>query len=124
MRAIVVNHSKAMRNILKRVLQECGYDDVVEAPDGRNALLAMENGDLPSLALVDSNLREMTDLEFVEAARSNPAYSDVKVMVISGEGHDAGADAAMAAGADECVQRPFTKQMLVEKLEVLKSSHG
>ena len=117
MHAVVVDHSKAMRVILRRVLRECGYEDVVEAGNGRDSLDALAaivaSDPAPALALIDE------DVEFVTAVRTDPAYADIALVMITAETAEHGIGATLDAGADAYVTRPFTKQALVEELERL-----
>jgi two-component system chemotaxis response regulator CheY len=121
MRAMVVDDSKAMRTILKRLLHECGYTDVVEAGNGLEALDVLAAGALPELGLVDWNMPEMTGIELVAAVRANPAYAGMVLMMITTETAIERIQEALDAGADEYVMKPFTKEVLLEKLELLNS---
>lgn len=124
MRAMVVDDSRAMRSILKRLLAECGFDEVVEASDGPEALtrLGSEAERLPELVLVDAGLPVMTGAELVRAVRADAAHAATVIMMITKESAvDEVAD-ALAAGANEYVTKPFTKDVLLDKLELLRPS--
>ncbi len=73
MRILIVDDSRSMRLILKRMLAEMGYPDVAEAEDGSVALTQME-AFKPELALVDWNMPVMNGLEFVSAIREQREY--------------------------------------------------
>lgn len=123
MRAMVVDDSKAMRTILKRLLGECGYTDILEAGNGREGLEAMQSG-APELALVDWNMPEMSGIEFVAAVRANQEWNNVILMMITTETSIDKIQEALATGADEYVMKPFTKEVLLEKLEIIKSTRA
>ncbi len=123
MRAMVVDDSKAMRTILKRLLGECGYAEIVEAGNGREGLDAMSAG-TPDLALVDCDLPEMSGNEFVAAVRANRAWNDVTLMMITTETATDQVQVDVAAGADAYVMKPFTKAALFEKLDIIKSNRA
>ncbi len=124
MRAMVVDDSKAMRTILRRLLTECGYDEILEAANGLEALDHLAAGGLPELALVDWNMPEMSGIEFVSAVRDNEAWSGVVLMMITTETAVERITEALSAGADEYVMKPFTKEVLLEKLAILESTRG
>jgi two-component system chemotaxis response regulator CheY len=124
MRAMVVDDSKAMRTILKRLLTECGYTEIAEAGNGREGLDVMQGPDAPELALVDWNMPEMSGIEFVAAVRANPAWNNVILMMITTETSIDKIQEALATGADEYVMKPFTKEVLLEKLEIIKSTRA
>ena len=124
MRAMVVDDSRAMRTIVHRILVDCGYDDVVEAADGQEALALLQSGDLPALALVDWNMPVMTGFEFVVAARSQSEFDAMEIVMITTETSVERITDALGAGANEYVMKPFTKQVLLEKLEALQAARG
>jgi two-component system, chemotaxis family, chemotaxis protein CheY len=114
--AMVVDDSRAMRMILSRNLAEMGYD-VCAAGDGAEglALLHAET----ALVLVDWNMPNVNGLQFVERLRADPRYSSVKVMMVTTETEVDQMVKALAAGADEYVMKPFTKEILADKLRIL-----
>lgn len=114
--AMVVDDSRAVRMILARNLAEMGYQ-VCAAADGAEAL-AMLHADL-SLVLVDWNMPRVNGLEFVKKMRSDRQFGRVKVMMVTTETELDQMVKALAAGADEYVMKPFTKEILADKLRVL-----
>lgn len=122
MRAIVVDDSKAMRTILKRLLCDCGYDQIDEAENGKVALDVLRNGPRPALMLVDWNMPEMNGLEFVTAVREVPLFNRTVIMMITTETAVERVEQAILAGADEYLMKPFSKEVLLEKLELLKAT--
>ena len=82
MLAIVIDDSRAMRMILRRILTERGFD-VVEAADGQQALEAVSAGPVPDVALVDWNMPVMNGLEFVAAVRAKPECRRMTLMMVT-----------------------------------------
>jgi two-component system, chemotaxis family, chemotaxis protein CheY len=119
MRALVVDDSRAMRMILTRILNEVGFEDVLQAGDGSQALAALEEGPLPEVALVDWNMPVMDGLGFINACRANPAYRGITLMMVTTESEQAQIVRALAAGAHEYVMKPFTADAIVDKLALL-----
>lgn len=118
MRAIVIDDSRAMRGILKRVLLGLGFD-VVEARDGREALNLLAETERPDLALVDWNMPNMNGYEFVKAVRSDPTFDAMQVVMVTTEVEMQQMASALQAGANEYVMKPFTEDAMREKLALL-----
>lgn len=118
MYALVVDDSKAMRMILKQILKEMGFE-VVEAGNGREALERLKQTAKTDLALVDWNMPEMNGFEFVCAVRADRAYDDVRMMMVTTESGISQMVKALEAGANEYVMKPFTKEVIREKLTIM-----
>ncbi len=122
-KAMVVDDSRAIRLILSKTLGSLGFD-VSQAANGREALTKMSelttDEDLPlSLVLVDWNMPEMNGLEFVQQVRANPEYGAVKLMMVTTETQIEQMTRALEAGADEYVMKPFTEEVISDKLRLM-----
>ena len=118
-KALVVDDSRTIRMILRRILVEFGYE-VHEAGNGLEALQVMEAiGAGVELALVDWNMPEMNGLELITRLRQNAELDALKVVMVTTEAELGHMASAMEAGANEYVMKPFTKDILREKLEML-----
>jgi two-component system chemotaxis response regulator CheY len=106
-----------MRTILGRILGGLGLE-VVEAADGRQALERLLKAGKIDLALVDWNMPEMNGLEFVRAVRAEHMYDGVLLMMVTTETEMENVVRALAAGANEYVMKPFTKDVILEKLRL------
>jgi two-component system chemotaxis response regulator CheY len=118
MHALLIDDSRAMRMILRRTLVELGFD-VDEATDGRDGLERLAAGLVPDVLLVDWNMPEMTGIEFVTAARRPPYSCDARVVMVTTETEQAQMVRALEAGADEYVMKPFTRETVAEKFQLL-----
>ena len=118
MHALVVDDSRAMRSILRRIVTGLGFT-VAEAGDGQEALAAMESGPLPEVALVDWNMPVMDGLSFITEVRSRPEWRDVTLMMVTTESEHTQIVRALAAGAHEYVIKPFTPDAIADKLALL-----
>ena len=118
-KAMVIDDSRTIRMILTNTLSELGYE-VCQAANGREALAAVEreNGTF-SLILVDWNMPEMNGLEFVKHLRSDPRFSAVPLMMVTTETEMHQVSIALEAGANEYVMKPFTKEIIADKLRVM-----
>jgi len=118
-KALVVDDSRTIRTILKRILLELGYE-VCEAADGREALAVIDTqGNSVSLVLTDWNMPEMDGLELLKRLRQNPQLSLLKIIMVTTETELDRMVSALDAGANEYVMKPFTKEILREKLELV-----
>lgn len=123
MRALIIDDSKTMRSIIGRTIRELGFE-ILEAGDGRAALAELQKSGAVDLSLVDWNMPEMNGIEFVEAMRREPAWNSIKVIMITTASDAAHVERALAAGANEYLMKPFTKDMIVSKLEMLGLAGG
>jgi two-component system chemotaxis response regulator CheY len=118
MRALILDDSRAMRMILRRIMHAAGFE-VVEAADGRQGLDVHSAGPLPDVALVDWNMPGIDGLSFVKAVRDDPAYRQMTLMMVTTESEHDQVVRALAAGAHEYIIKPFTADAVVDKLELL-----
>jgi two-component system chemotaxis response regulator CheY len=113
---MVVDDSRAMRMILRKTLAEIGYD-VCDAGNGQEALTLLETeGPSLSLMLVDWNMPVMCGLDLVKATRSDARYSKIVMIMVTTETEIQHISQALEAGANEYVMKPFTKEVLQDKL--------
>jgi two-component system chemotaxis response regulator CheY len=118
-KALVVDESRTIRTILKRTLLELGYE-VCEAADGREALAIIDaEGGAVSLVLTDWNMPEMDGLQLLKRLRQNPHLSFLKIIMVTTETELDRMVLALDAGANEYVMKPFTKDILKQKLELV-----
>lgn len=117
-KAMVVDDSRAVRMILSRILREAGLE-VCEAADGKEALARLAGGESVSLILVDWNMPNLDGLGFVRCLRSDPGNAAVKVMMVTTETEMDRMVAALEAGANEYVMKPFTPDIISDKLRLL-----
>jgi two-component system chemotaxis response regulator CheY len=117
-KALVVDDSKAVRMILARTLKELGFE-VREAANGREALDVIEaEKSAVSLALVDWNMPKVNGFELLQQLRRKPELDSLVVVMVTIETELDRMAAALEAGANEYVMKPFTKEILVEKLQL------
>ena len=118
-KALVVDDSKTIRMILGRTLRELGYE-VREAANGIEALKVMEAEKAAiTLVLADWNMPEMNGLELLKQLRQDPDLASLKVVMVTTETELDHMVSALEAGANEYVMKPFTKEILKEKLDLI-----
>ncbi|HID11266.1 MAG TPA: response regulator [Candidatus Latescibacteria bacterium] len=122
MKILAVDDSVTMRRIITNTLKRAGYADVVEAEDGVDALAKLQvEGDI-DLILTDWNMPNMNGLEFVKMVRSDPRFSGIPIIMVTVRGVKEEVLEAMKAGVNNYIVKPFTPQVLKEKIEKVMNS--
>ena len=116
MLALVIDDSRTMRSIIRRIVTERGFD-VVEAADGLAALEVLATSErVPDLALVDWNMPVMDGLEFVRQVRNHKEWRAITLVMVTTESEHGQVVRALAAGAHDYIIKPFTPDAVAEKL--------
>ena len=113
-----MDDAKVIRLLLGDSLADLGYD-VIQASNGREALAALEKAPSTTLAMVDWNMPVMNGLEFLKAARADPRFSSLTVVMVTSETELNQIVTALDAGANDYIMKPFTPEMIGEKLLLL-----
>jgi two-component system chemotaxis response regulator CheY len=103
--------------ILSRTLRELGFE-VREAGNGIEALTALSAGPPTDLVMADWNMPVMDGLELLRKIRASVEFARVPVVMVTTEAEIDQMTAAMAAGATEYIMKPFTKEILADKLRM------
>ncbi len=122
MKALVIDDSRAMRTIIGQILRSLGYE-VADAGNGREGLERVRSQGPPDLILVDWNMPEMNGLEFVRNLRSQREYDHVRVMMVTTETEMKRMSEALDQGVNEYVMKPFTRDVILQKLEQMESAN-
>lgn len=118
MHALIIDDSKTMRSILRRIVTELGFD-TSEAGNGQEALDQLEAGLAPDICLIDWNMPLMDGYTFVTRVRNDDRWKNVTLMMVTTESEHGQIVRALAAGAHEYVIKPFTPDAIIEKMELL-----
>lgn len=118
MNALIIDDSRAMRRILRQIVEPLGFR-VVEAGNGREGLDALAAHSEVELCLVDWNMPEMNGLEFVQAVRNDESRQALKLVMVTTETEPRQMARALLAGVDEFVMKPFTSDILLDKLRLI-----
>ena len=110
---LVVEDSKAIRSMIRMSLEETGGYFVVEAGNGFEALKTLPTRRF-DLVITDINMPDINGLELIGFVKSNPAYRDIPLMIVSTEKTEEDQKRGMALGAAAYVVKPFGKAQLME----------
>jgi two-component system chemotaxis response regulator CheY len=111
---LVVDDSRVIRKVARRILEELGFD-VAEAGDGAEAL-AWCRVMMPDAILLDWNMPVMGGMDFLKRLRAEPGGSIPKVIFCSVENDLARIREALDGGADEFIMKPFDGEIMAGKL--------
>jgi two-component system chemotaxis response regulator CheY len=115
MKFLVVDDSATMRRIVINSLQRIGFTETVEAGDGREALERFDAS--VGFVITDWNMPVMSGLEFVRALRSRDDGRTVPVLMVTTRSVREDIIAAVEAGVNNYIVKPFTPQVLKEKID-------
>ena len=114
---LVVDDSKVIRKVARHILEPLNFT-VDEAEDGLQALDRVE-AQMPDVVLLDWNMPVMSGMEFLRTLRQRHFPVQPKVVFCTTENDAAHIRAAIDAGADEYVMKPFDRETLESKLQIV-----
>ena len=114
---LIVDDSKVIRKVARHILETMQFN-VSEATDGQEALDHCSNAQ-PDVILLDWNMPIMSGMDFLRAYRSSNSMPTAKVIFCTTENGINHIQAAIAAGADEYVMKPFDRETLESKLQIV-----
>lgn len=118
MKVLVVDDSRSIRTIEKKILQGFGFE-VFEACEGADALAQLTNIPGIELVMVDRNMPIMDGLEFIKSVRANAENNRIRLVMVTSETETASISEVLSAGADEYIMKPFNQEVLRDKLMML-----
>jgi two-component system chemotaxis response regulator CheY len=113
---LVVDDFATMRKIIKNILLQLGFKDILEADDGTTALELLKKQKV-DLIISDWNMPKMPGIELLKAIRSNEELKDIKFIMVTAEAQKENVIEAIKYGVNQYVVKPFTPETLKEKLE-------
>lgn len=119
MQVLIVDDTALDRMLMRIFLNDLGFIHLTDAEDGPEALELIDSLEHLGLILVDWNMPYMTGIELIEAIRRKPGSAQVPIVMITTEIELDRVKEALLAGADEYIMKPFTLEMLRDKLNIL-----
>jgi two-component system chemotaxis response regulator CheY len=120
MKCLCVDDSATMRRIVVNALKTIGVSEVVEAADGQDALAKCD--DSIGLVITDWNMPVMGGLDLVKALRGNPSTAKLPILMVTTRSVKDDILQAIQAGASSYILKPFTAQVLKEKIDEICSA--
>lgn len=118
-KVLLIDDSRAARILLKRIFIGLEKWEVKEAGNGQEALDQLHAGETFDLICIDWNMPVMDGLEFIKAAKKTVELESTWMMMVTTETEMSNMHKAMVAGANEYVMKPFTKEVILGKLEMM-----
>jgi two-component system chemotaxis response regulator CheY len=119
LKLLVVDDSSTMRRIIKNTLNRLGYKDILEGADGVEGWNALDTNPDIEMLITDWNMPEMNGLELVKKVRADARFADMPIIMVTTEGGKAEVITALKAGVNNYIVKPFTPQVLKEKLSAV-----
>ena len=112
---LVVDDMSTMRRIVKTVLKQIGYSNIIEAENGQEALKKLKEGGY-GLVVSDWNMPVMQGIELLREVRADPELRSLPFLMVTAEAQKENIIEAVQAGVSNYVVKPFTPEALQEKL--------
>lgn len=116
MKLVVVDDSSTMRRIIKNTLSRLGYDSIFEGEDGIQGWDILDKNPDIGMLITDWNMPNMNGLELVKKVRADARFKDLPIIMVTTEGGKGEVITALKAGVNNYIVKPFTPQVLKEKL--------
>lgn len=116
--ALLIDDSRAQRRMIRRIVEPLGFE-ILEAENGQEGLDQLYAQPDTGLVLVDWNMPVMNGIDFVVTAREDERFKSTPMVMVTTETEPSRMARAIMAGVDEFVMKPFTQEILVEKLQLL-----
>ena len=114
-KVLVVDDMSTMRRIVKNVLKQIGYSDILEAENGQDALTKLKAGGF-GLVVSDWNMPVMPGIELLRSVRADADLKSLPFLMVTAEAQKENIIEAVQAGVSNYVVKPFTADALLEKL--------
>lgn len=114
-RILIVDDNKTIRRVIRTMLESCGFI-VDEAEDGVKCLSHCREHGVPDGIVLDVNMPEMDGITCLKSMRADPAFQQCMIVMCTTQVEIQHIETALTAGANEYVMKPFTEDILREKL--------
>ena len=115
-KVLVVDDFPTMRRIVKNLLKQLGFENIDEAEDGAQALGKLKAGGY-GLVVSDWNMPVMEGIDLLKQVRAEESLKSIPFLMVTAEAEKDKVITAIKAGVDNYVVKPFTAEILKEKLE-------
>jgi len=116
MRVLVVDDFSTMRRIIKNILRQLGFNNVVEADDGTTAWDIL-NKDKIEFIISDWNMPQMTGIELLRKVRASEEFADLPFLMVTAEAQQENIIEAVQAKVSNYIVKPFTADVMKQKID-------
>jgi two-component system chemotaxis response regulator CheY len=118
---LVVDDFATMRKVIRNLLKQSGFENVVEAEDGVLALKELKSTKI-DFVISDWNMPNMTGIELLRAVRADGDLSKLPFLMVTAESLKENVVEAVKAGVNDYIVKPFTHEVLGEKIDKIMQS--
>ena len=115
MKVLVVDDFATMRRIIKNVLKQIGFTNLLEADDGTTALVVLKETDV-GLIISDWNMPQMSGLDLLKTVRGGESTKKIPFLMVTAEAQKDNVLQAVQAGVSNYIVKPFTADAVKDKL--------
>lgn len=115
MSILVVDDFATMRRIVKNILKQQGYENILEADDGASALEVLKREKIQFI-ISDWNMPQMSGIELLKTVRATEAWKDLPFLMVTAEGQKENVIEAVKNRVNNYIIKPFTPETLMEKI--------
>ncbi len=115
-KVLIVDDFATMRRIVKGVLKQLGFNNIIEAEDGNAALEELRKEKI-GLIVSDWNMPNMSGLDLLKAVRGNEQFKSIPFIMVTAEGQKENVIEAVKSGVSNYIVKPFTPETFNEKLQ-------
>ncbi len=116
MKVLVVDDFSTMRRIVKNILRQLGFTNLVEADDGTTAWEVI-NSDKIDFIVSDWNMPQMTGIELLRKVRASDKYANTPFLMVTAEAQQENIIEAVQAKVSNYIVKPFTAEILKQKID-------
>jgi len=116
MKILIVDDFSTMRRIIKNILKQLGFTNVIEADDGTTGLDKLRSEPV-DFVILDWNMPKMTGIELLRTMRADEALKGIPVLMVTAEAQKENVVEAVQAGVNNYIVKPFTAETMKEKID-------
>jgi len=115
MKILVVDDFSTMRRIVKNILRQLNFVNIIEADDGSTALETLQSEKI-DLVVSDWNMPKMTGLELLKIMKADDALKLIPFLMVTAEAQQENIIEAVKSGVSNYIVKPFTAETLGQKI--------
>ena len=116
MKVLVVDDFSTMRRIVKNILRQLGFENILEADDGMSALDVLRSQTVDFI-ISDWNMPRLSGIELLKAVRTSEEWKDLPFLMVTAEGQKENVIEAVKSKVSNYIVKPFTPETLAEKIK-------
>ncbi|MDC0335449.1 chemotaxis response regulator CheY [Pseudodesulfovibrio sp.] len=116
MRVLVVDDFSTMRKIVKNILRQLGFTNIVEADDGSTAWEVLQKDNIEFI-VSDWNMPIMSGIELLRKVRASEEYADIPFLMVTAEAQQENIIEAVQAKVSNYIVKPFTPETMGQKID-------